>query len=195
MKPDLICYDFDGTLCDTMPDISESINVTLKEMGYGQISIEKVRSFVGNGIAKLISRSLAFSIAQETGREMDMEEIERFGKKMKAHYFDHMTDNSDLYEGVPDVLEHFKESAQIVISNKPVKMLHFLLKHYKIDHYFDLVVGGDSIDVCKPDLKVWDYVKTEMKLDGDVNAVMVGDSKPDVEFGLAAGMKTIAVTF
>lgn len=195
MKPELICYDFDGTLCNTMPDIAESINVALDTMGYKRIPVSQVRNFVGNGISKLIARSLSFSIAQQTGQELSEKELERFSVLMQTYYFDHMTDASNLYDGVKEVLEYFKDVPQIVVSNKPVKMLHSMLKYYGVDQYFSLVVGGDSLDVCKPDLKVWELVKSQMNIQEPIQAVMVGDSKPDVEFGLNAGMKTIAVTY
>jgi phosphoglycolate phosphatase len=58
-----------------------------------------------------------------------------------------------------------------------------------------LIVGGDTLDVCKPDIKVWEYVKKEMSLKNNIEGLMVGDSIPDLLFGKTAGLTTVAVTY
>jgi phosphoglycolate phosphatase len=54
----LIIYDLDGTLIDSRRDIANAVNGTLREMGLGELSVEQVSSFVGNGVTNLMQQAL-----------------------------------------------------------------------------------------------------------------------------------------
>ncbi len=194
-KIDLICYDFDGTLCNTLPDIVNSMNVVLKGNGFQAISEQKVRSFIGDGISQLVERSVYCALVGDENDPVDPEALKKVGLEMGIHYSRHLTDNSYLYEDTIEILEHFSAHSQIIVSNKPQKMVEAMLEHYGIRHYFDLIVGGDTIEVCKPDPEVWKYVKNELNLSGEINGFMVGDSVPDLAFGRIAKLTRIAVTY
>lgn len=192
---DLICYDFDGTLCNTLPDIVNSMNVVLKNNGLSQISTKRVRSFIGSGISKLVERSVYCALTGDHNESVDLELFKKVGREMSEHYSNHLMDNSHLYGDTLEVLEYYKNIPQIIVSNKPEKMVVAMLEYYGISSYFDLVIGGDTLDVCKPDIKVWHYVKTKMKLSNEVIGFMIGDSIPDVKFGQVSGLTTVAVTY
>lgn len=194
-KLDLICYDFDGTLCNTLPDIVHSMNVALAQNACNSIPYDKVRSFIGSGISNLVKRSVYCALAGDENEPVDAELLKKVGNDMSEYYSNHLTDNSYLYEDSIEILEYFSGIPQIIVSNKPVLMVEAMLKHYKIDHYFDLVVGGDTLNVCKPHPAVWDYVKEKMMLKEDVEGLMVGDSVPDLAFGRIAGLTRVAVTY
>ncbi len=192
---DLICYDFDGTLCNTLPDIVNSMNVVLELNGLPRIPTERVRSFIGSGISKLVERCVYYALAGDKNKAVDPELFKKVGREMSEHYSNHLMDNSHLYDDTIEVLEYYKNIPQIIVSNKPEKMVTAMLAYYGISTYFDLVVGGDTLDVCKPDIKVWDHVKIEMQLREKVNGLMVGDSIPDIKFGQVSGLTTVAVTY
>lgn len=192
---DLICYDFDGTLCHTLPDIVNSMNVVLTQNGLKEIPEARVRSFIGSGISKLVERSVYCALAGDKNDPVDPEILKKVGREMSKHYSGHLMDNSYLYEDTIEMLEYYSAYPQIIVSNKPEKMITAMLKHYSISDYFDLVVGGDTLGVCKPDIKVWEYVKTKMKLPNDPRGFMVGDSIPDIEFGKTSDLTTVAVTY
>lgn len=194
-KIDLICYDFDGTLCNTLPDIVNSMNTVLEENGFESIPESKVRSFIGSGISKLVERSVYCALAGDEDRPVDPRILNKITEEMGKHYTQHLMDNSFLYEETKDILEYFSGIPQIIVSNKPQKMVEIMLKHYGIANHFDLVVGGDTLDVCKPDIKVWEYIRQKMSMNGCINGIMVGDSIPDLLFGKIAGLKTVAVTY
>ncbi|MCF7832818.1 MAG: HAD hydrolase-like protein [Candidatus Marinimicrobia bacterium] len=194
-KHDLICYDFDGTLCNTLPDIVNSMNVVLEQNGFQKIPLERIRSFIGSGISKLVERSVYCALAGEQENPVDPEMLKKVGKEMSEYYSAHLVDNSYLYEDTIDILEYYSAYTQIVVSNKPEKMVTAMLSHFGILKYFDLVVGGDTLDVCKPDIKVWEFVKEKMQLPINVRGLMVGDSIPDIEFGKISGLTTVAVTY
>ena len=193
-KIDLICYDFDGTLCNTLPDITDSMNVIFSRHGFDKIPEERVRDFIGSGIGKLVERSVHHVLS---GRDHSLaqDEIKKVGEEMAIYYSKHLTDRSHLYEGSIDILEHYSQVPQIIVSNKPEQMVRDMLAHYGIDTFFDLVIGGDTLEVCKPDLLVWDHIVKTMKLPNERFAIMVGDSLPDVIFGINANMLTIAVSY
>ena len=114
---------------------------------------------------------------------------------MGVHYTKHLMDNSFLYEDSIDILEYFKNIPQIIVSNKPQKMVEIMCEHYGIGKYFDLIVGGDTLDVSKPDKKVWKFVKDKIKLNAGITGLMIGDSIPDLLFGKVAGLQTVTVTY
>ena len=192
---DLICYDFDGTLCNTLPDIVNSMNVVLKQNGLSEIPTERVRSFIGSGISKLVERSVYCALAGDNNDPVNPEILKKVGREMGEHYSGHLMDNSYLYEDTKEVLEYYKDIPQIIVSNKPEKMVSTMLSYYGISTYFDLVIGGDTLDVCKPDIKVWEYIKSKMQLSDKVTGFMIGDSLPDIKFGQISGLTTVAVTY
>jgi phosphoglycolate phosphatase len=194
-KLNLICYDFDGTLCNTLPDIVNSMNVVLEKNGLKAIPAAKVRSFIGSGISKLVERSVYCALAGDENKPVDPEVLKKVGLEMGIHYSDHLMDNSYLYDDAIEILEYFSSYPQIIVSNKPQKMIESMLEHYGIGHFFDLVVGGDTIEVCKPDPAVWQHVKDKLDLSGEIKGLMVGDSVPDLAFGKIANLTRVAVTY
>lgn len=194
-KPELIVYDFDGTLCNTLPDIVYSMNVVLSENGFSPISEAKVRSFIGSGISKLVERSVYCALAGVNNDPVEPELLIKVTKEMGEYYTGHLMDNSFLYDDSIDILNYFKGIPQIIVSNKPQKMVEIMCEHYGILGYFDMIVGGDTLDVCKPDAKVWDYVKDKLNLKDKLFGLMIGDSVPDLQFGKVAKLLTVAVTY
>ncbi len=192
---DLIIYDFDGTLCNTLPDIVNSMNAVLQLNGYNTIAYEKVRSFIGSGISKLVERSVYCALTGDNHKPVNSETLIKVTHEMSEYYSQHLMDDSHLYEGCEDVLEYFKDVPQIIVSNKPLKMIEAMVKQYGIDHYFDLIVGGDTLDVCKPDPAVWELVKEKMSLPQDPQGFMVGDSVPDLAFAKVTGLTGVACTY
>jgi phosphoglycolate phosphatase len=194
-RPEFICFDFDGTLCNTLPDIAASMNRVLRRRNYPEIPENKVREFIGSGIIKLVERALRYAVSREIEEDIDPMLLETLGMEMSEYYSRHLTDRSYLYPGVETVLMAFRDIPQIIVSNKPEAMVRNMLKHYGIRDYFDLIVGGDTLAVSKPDVAVWEYVAREMKLSGDINGWMIGDSLPDVQFGKIGRLRTIVVSY
>lgn len=194
-KPNLICFDFDGTLCNTLPDIAASMNAVLRRYGYAEIPEARVRDFIGSGIMKLVERSLRHAVLQGGKTDISPELLSKIGREMGEYYSKHLTDRSHLYPGAKELLCGLDEISVAVVSNKPEAMVRAMLKHYGIDAPVDFVVGGDTLDVAKPDIAVWHHVLKIMGLQEPLNGWMVGDSLPDVLFGKAAGLTNIVVSY
>lgn len=183
----LIIYDLDGTLIDSRQDIADAVNWTLKELGLGELPIEQVSSFVGNGVTNLMRQALdeVAKGALPLGRSI---------KLFRRRYGEHLLDKTQLYPSVRKVLEFFKDREQAVITNKPSNFSVEILQGLGIHSYFSRIVGGDQEFPKKPSPEpLFDILRTaEVSKD---EAVLIGDSATDVETGHNAGVKTVAVTY
>src|SRR5512147_68980 len=109
MKPiDLIIFDLDGTLVNTLEDIAASVNYTLQKLGRPLIPVDSVRQYVGDGIEMLMRRALGGS------DELLSDSVGIY----KVHHSRSMLVRSRLYPSVTDVLEHFCKIPMAVVSNK-----------------------------------------------------------------------------
>jgi len=182
----IILFDLDGTLCDTGLDLALSVNHSLKELGLPVIDIELIKSYVGDGIHKLIERSLANS--DETKFD---ECLEIFLK----HYHDHCTDNTVVYSGGIEMLSALKDKHTLgVLTNKDRSFSEKILKNLNILPYFAEVVGGDTLPVKKPEPEGIFYFSKKFSVPVE-NIIMVGDHKTDLELCRRAGIKSIFCNF
>ena len=112
MKYELIIFDLDGTILDTLEDLADSMNYALAKHGYPTRTIEEVRSFVGNGLLMLTRRA----IAPETNENV----IQMVLAEQKAYYKEHCADKTRPYEGIIELLKLLKKEGYklAVVSNK-----------------------------------------------------------------------------
>ena len=106
----LLVFDLDGTLLDTLDDITDSVNFVLEKYSFPKRTREEVRSFVGNGIANLIKRACA------------CEEVDEIVPIFKEHYASHCALKTKPFEGVLETVRMLREKGYIlaVLSNKAV---------------------------------------------------------------------------
>ena len=184
----LLIFDLDGTLIDSAPDLAESVNYTLRTLGKKEVSLENVRSFLGNGAEKLITRALS------GGSDIwESEEVQKALRIFKNHYKNNVCNKTFLYEGVKETLEKLPYKKAIV-TNKPYEFVGPILEKLDIKKHFDLWIGGESLKEKKPSPKPLLYVCERLGFLPQ-NAVMIGDSKNDILAGKNAGIKTVVVTY
>jgi phosphoglycolate phosphatase len=185
MKIKLIIFDLDGTLVNTIADITNALNYAIGPYGIETLTVEKTTSLVGEGITSLIGKLLA---EKETGLHPVV--LRRF----LDYYSDHLTDFSVPYPGVRETLELLKNYRKAVLSNKREDLSRRLLEKLELAGYFDLIWGSDSVSEKKPSpapvLELLKKVSCRPE-----EAVMVGDSNFDIEAGRAAGVRTVAVSY
>lgn len=184
-KYELAIFDLDGTLLDTLDDLADSVNFALSACGYPLRTREEVRSFVGNGIRKLIERS----VPQET----PVEQIDKVHETFTARYKVHCADKTKPYEGVMELLQTLLADGikTAVVSNKADYAVKDLCAQY-FPELLSEAIGERTGIARKP---APDTVNEVLRVLGvkKEQAVYIGDSEVDVETARNVGMDCIAV--
>jgi len=185
MQPiSLLIFDLDGTLVDTLEDITASVNHTLAHLGRNPISRDAVRQFVGEGIEALMARSLG-------GRTDCLPEAVTL---YKEHHRRNLVVRSTVYPAVKETLEHFRALPLAVISNKTTEFVVPLIERLGIARYFKMVIGADCGLPLKPAPDAVRHLMAEFRAPKERTAI-VGDGTTDVRAGKAAGVITCSVTY
>ena len=185
----LVIFDLDGTLLDTIADLAESANHALKQLGYPTRDVEKIRTFVGNGVNKLLFRALP-----------DEEKTEENMMRMRTHfvpYYDaHNADLSAPYPGIVALLEELQAKGlrMAVASNKYQEATVKLVKHYfpMID-FVEVLGQREGINVKPDPTIVFDILKKAGV--SKEETLYVGDSGVDMQTAINAGVDAIGVTW
>jgi phosphoglycolate phosphatase len=180
---DLLVFDLDGTLVDSAADLAASVNHALGVLGLPGISLEAVKSYVGDGVAVLMQRALGGHAAEHFPRALAL---------FREYYADHLLDRTLLYPDVFDVLEHFGSKKKVVVTNKTEKYSRKIVRSLGISGYFLEVVGEDSTPFKKPDPRL---LKLVMEKWGVVpeRTVVIGDGPNDVLLAQSAGAASCAL--
>lgn len=181
----LIIFDLDGTLVNSIIDITNSLNYAIEPYGLGPKTVEEVRQLVGEGITKVIEKVLG-----DERLNLREDVIKRF----LDFYSEHIVDNTAPYPGVREALDRLNGYKKAVISNKREAFSIKVLKGVDLIQYFDMVVGSDSTEEKKPSPVPVLHVLSTLGIEPG-NAVMVGDSNHDIEAGKRAGVRTVGVTY
>lgn len=183
MKKKLLIYDLDGTLVDTREDIARSANFMRSQLGLPELPVEAVCATVGLGVTRLVESSLQSS---------DPELLERGASIYCAHYAEHLLDSTRLYPDVIELLDYFKDRAQVVITNKPEPYSSRILKALGVSGRFLDIVAGDEVYPKKPSPESTRAMMHRFSaIPGE--AIFIGDSPVDVQTGLAAGIEIVGV--
>ena len=183
---DLVIFDLDGTLIDSRLDLANSVNHTRVQLGMSLLPNELIYSYVGEGASMLIRRAF--------GREPDEAELKQALEIFLGHYKQHLLDNTVLYPGVSEALEGLGSLTLTVLTNKPVNPSHAILSGLGVNERFALVYGGNSFEQKKPN-PVGVHKILEDKGISRERALMVGDSRVDIETGFNARIATCGVTY
>lgn len=182
---EVLIFDLDGTLADTRADLTASVNIALQRLHLPPLSMEQVCQYVGDGVHTLLSRAL--------GAE-HQHVIEDGVTFFREHYGNHLLDQTRLYPGVRETLEHFQGKRKAIVTNKPLDFTLHILKGLDIDAHFELVLGGDSTVERKPHPEPVRRVLSATGVEAGL-AVMVGDSPADIEMAKQAGIYSVGVTY
>lgn len=184
-KISLIVYDFDGTLVNTLFDIADSVNLTLADLNLPQLPRETIRKYVGKGVERLMSQTLEGSSFTDIPRAVSL---------FKKHYSENLVHHTDFYPYGREILEHFKNKKQAICSNKPEEFVRRILESLNGSHFFEAIIGGDSVNTKKPDPEGLNSILEQFNVSAD-QAVLIGDSPVDVETGKRADVTTCVVNF
>jgi phosphoglycolate phosphatase len=184
----LFLFDLDGTLIDSRADIANSLNLALARMDLPPLHESCIADFVGEGVQKLIERSLLAT----TGREPESTLTQKGIVLFREEYGNHLLDRTRLCPNVTQALDCLPWAKFAVVSNKPENLSRRILEGLGLARRFCIILGGDSTQNRKPDpeslLKAMNLCKAL-----PVETVMVGDSAVDIEAGKAAGVFTCGI--
>ena len=185
----LIIFDLDGTLLNTIADLAQSTNYALEELGYPTHEENAYRFMVGNGINKLFERALPEGEKSEAN-------VLRVRQKFVPYYDLHNADKSQPYPGIPQLLAGLQEKGiqLAVASNKYQSAAEKLVAHYFPAIHFVAVFGQREGVPSKPaPTVVYDILK---KADiAPADTLYVGDSGVDMQTALNAGVASCGVTW
>jgi phosphoglycolate phosphatase len=184
-----LLIDLDGTLVDSRADLANSINLMLTELGLEPLHNDRVVSFVGEGVAKLVQRALEARF----NREANTSEIENGLKLFGEHYRRHLLDETVVYPGVIETLELLKTLPKAVITNKSLEFTNMILSGLNLSRYFDVVLGGDSLPERKPSAVPLLEAARRFGVTPE-ECLMIGDSRVDIAAGKAADIATCGFT-
>lgn len=172
-----ILWDLDGTLLDTLEDLKDSVNFSLRQFGYPERTEDEVRRFVGNGIGRLIARAVPEGVDAKAVLDVFL-----------PYYSSHCRIKTKPYAGIPEVLEELgKKYPMAVVSNKADAAVKTLCAQC----FPGLYARGESAD-C-PRKPAPDMVFKAMEDIGVDRCIYVGDSEVDVQTAKNAGVPCLSV--
>ncbi len=186
MEPQLLVFDLDGTLVDSRADLAAGINHMRGHYGLESLSLETVSGYIGNGVRKLVERSLQ-------GADVDVDEALQINK---AYYCAHLTVHTALYEGVADGIKQLANAGHklAVLTNKPGDPSREILTHFGLNDSFFAILGGGDIEHLKPEP---DGIFQCLEVSGvdSSKAWMIGDHYTDLAVAENSGIKGVLVTY
>lgn len=189
MAKRLVIFDLDGTLLDTIGDLSAACNHLLAQRGYPLHTDEEYRLMVGNGIDRLIERALPPDVrSPETARVLRPEFID--------YYRAHIDQHTRPYPGIPELLEKLEENGVklAVASNKYHNGTVALITRFFPQRHFAAAFGQrDGVSV-KPDPAVVYEILSLTGVDAS-DTLYVGDSGVDMQTARNAGVESAGVTW
>lgn len=175
-----ILFDLDGTLLDTLEDLTDSVNHTLEAYGYPPRTVEQIRQAVGNGARNLIANSME--------GDKDDATVDRALADYQAYYATHCRIKTKPYDGVLEALEILKKRCPVgIVSNKPDAPVKLLCA----DYFGDTYALGERAD-C-PRKPAPDMIYRAMAQLGVDRCIYVGDSDVDVTTAKNAGVPCLSV--
>lgn len=189
--PAILCFDLDGTLVDTAPDLLAALDHCLKGGGFAPADHSTIRPIIGDGAKTMITRAL-----ESQNVRPDEPQLETLWQTMIEHYRANIAAKSRPFEGATAALERFTQRGVklAILTNKPLFLTKPLLEALNLTPHFTRITAGDNFPYRKPDPRV--LVETLKAAGGNMdNAIMIGDSKTDIDTARNAGIPVIGVTF
>jgi pyrophosphatase PpaX len=183
---DVVIFDFDGTIGDTLPLIYEAFDAALRPEINRRMEDHEIRSLFGPPDNAIIRSIVEDEAAADQA-------IERYVQA----YEDGHQELASLFDGIETILASAKESGVrlgIVTGKSRVTAIHSLTA-FGVIEYFDAIYAGDDVERQKPHPEAIFAILRDLEHGKGERAVIVGDSAADVEAGKAAGIETIGVTW
>lgn len=188
-----LCFDLDGTLLDTIPDLAAAANGMMRDLGLAPLDQTLISTFVGKGADRLIERMLS------AGGRPVLPDSAAFGEARERFHDNYRQCNGQaaaLYPGVTSGLARIRALGlpMACVTNKPQEHIRPLLERFGMLDDFAFSIGGDTLPVRKPHpgqlleaCRRWQLQPHQV--------LMVGDSLNDAEAARAAGMPVVMLPY
>ena len=191
MSPPTIVFDLDGTLVDTAEDLVATLNAVLVSEGMVPVSVEALIAMVGSGARVMLEAAFAAE-----GRALTPPVLDRLLATYMGLYEQHLADRSKPYPGAEAMLDRFAAEGWLiaVCTNKYESATRKLLGILGLSPRLAAITGQDTFAFRKPDPR---HLTETIRLAGGApdNAVMVGDSRTDIDTANAANIPVVAVDY
>jgi phosphoglycolate phosphatase len=184
-----VIFDLDGTLLDSIQDIADTMNLILKREGFPLHNLETYKTFVGNGVKKLIFRSLP----EEHRKE---EKIQEYVTLFREIYQQQWRNHTKLYPGIDGMLDLLKVNGvkMAILSNKPDEFTKTMTKEFLGAFDFEVVAGALPDVPKKPNPEAALRIRKKFNV-WSKRTVFLGDSAIDMETAISAKMIPIGVSW
>ncbi len=192
LRVSAVTIDLDGTLADTIPDLACAANDMLAELGRPALAEERIRTFVGKGIPKLVERTLADAYRDGVASDLMTRALGIY----ERCYAGANGRKSALYPGVSEGLEALRrmEMPLACVTNKSGRFTAPLLEQLGLARYFEQVIAGDTLPLRKPDPAQLIHACRGFGV-APRDMLMIGDSVNDAQAARAAGCPVFCVTY
>ena len=183
MALDLIIFDLDGTLVDSLDDLTVSVNVMRESFAAAPLSRDQVQAMVGQGARTLVERALPGRAAREIDRALAL---------FLAHNEAHLAVHTRPYPGIPELLVQLRRAGTqlVVVSNKNATLCRQLLAELQLADHFAAIYGADSFAERKPSPLPFQEVLRRLAIPA-AQSLVVGDSANDLLAAQAAGIPMV----
>lgn len=182
----LLIFDLDGTLVNSLPDLTDGVNYALTKMNRPMIDQEQTAKIVGGGLLKLLQLAIGST---------DKILVNKLRFYFMEYYNENYVNKTTYYKGVPEVLSHFSDKIKVVFSNKLHEYTIKTVQKLQIDSHFVKIMGAKpGLYKPKPSPEGIHIILKELNISSN-KAIMIGDSTHDIEAGKDAGVFTCGVSY
>ncbi|AFZ83068.1 phosphoglycolate phosphatase [Candidatus Kinetoplastibacterium crithidii (ex Angomonas deanei ATCC 30255)] len=189
-----VLLDLDGTLIDSLLDITDSINYMRKDLKLTNLPAHIIKGFIGKGIDNLINKSL-YDYPYSKNNILDKKYTFNKAKDLFSRYYCNCNGSKTvLYPGVLEGLNKLKQEqlSLSIVTNKPTKPTLQILQKLNLSHLFSYVICGDTCQHCKPEPDQLLFACKQLNTTPE-KTIMIGDSSNDVMAARAANVAAVLV--
>lgn len=180
-----LCFDLDGTLVNSGPDIVTAVNATRRQFAVAELSYYQVIECVGGGVQELMKGVM---------QDLTQDKWDAAGAYFVDYYARNLTVKTHIYDGITELLNQCSHLSMAICTNKPQDMSETVVAHFGWQTQFPIVVGAEAQFPAKPDPQGLLHICQQLNC-APHEVAMIGDSVVDIEVARAAGCKAVAVTW
>ena len=178
MSINAFLFDLDGTLVDSIPDLTRAVNLLRNELDLADVSCDQVRTYVGDGVGLLLQRALPEDLFSTHRRQRFLD-----------IYTAHLTDETTVYPGIFEFLEMHRDKPMAVVTNKPQHLAEMIVDRLQLAPFFADVIGAERALQRKPHPDMVHHALRRLDC-APQQTVLFGDHHVDLRAAHAAGVKS-----